>query len=520
MNQYSVLKMYLENRLSSKSDKNKEKDLFDNIYKFNNALNVINQKYFNNISIEEACNLKLKDTEIYRENKKLLDEFIEFYNNINLEQIKHKPKLSIENKLNDFFIHDENEFGKIYKIIYKYIIKSQNERIKNLYEKKGIYDLSMINKVNVQQLDEDGVFNLKLPHNISFLDIIFNFSYRKILDLYPTGYNTYSEYVIYYDLIENTITDLLLFNKQLLNDNITDFIYNNELFSNQITNSLTLFKTKFKPEIITLDDKVIIYKYCQDNTTIHDSIIKDFFSYIKYLNNYNKENNEENIINDDTIIEDIVGKIEGISEYFINLFKEKSTLTVNKTLEIFDYYLKNINEDVLTEIKSNQEDLDEESLKIMKEKIDKFYNKSRTINKEDLAYALRLFITLVLFLENDKENKIKLNKNNAIKYLKSQDLWKKIIINDEKFLKDFDELKSMKIPINQIIYFYESLGKDIPEDFFKEVIDKIEEEKEENNENNGGGLVDEENNNSSGRNSVKSDDDDNDGSQNGDAGWD
>ena len=520
VNQYSVLKMYLENRLSSKSDKNKEKDLFDNIYKFNNALNIINQKYFNNISIEEACNLKLKDTEIYRENKKLLDEFIEFYNNINLEQIKHKPKLSIENKLNDFFIHDENEFGKIYKIIYNYIIKSQNERIKNLYEKKGIYDLSMINKVNVQQLDEDGVFNLKLPHNISFLDIIFNFSYRKILDLYPTGYNTYREYVIYYDLIENTITDLLLFNKQLLNDNITDFIYNNELFSNQITNSLTLFKTKFKPEIITLDDKVIIYKYCQDNTTIHDSIIKDFFSYIKYLNNYNKENNEENIINDDTIIEDIVGKIEGISEYFINLFKEKSTLTVNKTLEIFDYYLKNINEDVLTEIKSNQEDLDEESLKIMKEKIDKFYNKSRTINKEDLAYALRLFITLVLFLENDKENKIKLNKNNAIKYLKSQDLWKKIIINDEKFLKDFDELKSMKIPINQIIYFYESLGKDIPEDFFKEVIDKIEEEKEENNENNGGGLVDEENNNSSGRNSVKSDDDDNDGSQNGDAGWD
>ena len=193
---------------------------------------------------------------------------------------------------------------------------------------------------------------------------------------------------------------------------------------------------------------------------------------------------------------------------------------MNKTLEIFDYYLKNINEDVLTEIKSNQEDLDEESLKIMKEKIDKFYNKSRTINKEDLAYALRLFITLVLFLENDKENKIKLNKNNAIKYLKSQDLWKKIIINDEKFLKDFDELKSMKIPINQIFYFYESLGKDIPEDFFKEVIDKIEEEKEENNENNGGGLVDEENNNSSGRNSVKSDDDDNDGSQNGDGGWD
>ena len=492
INQYSVLKMYLENRLSTKSDKNK--DIFDNIYIFNNSLNIINQKYFNNISKEEADKFKLKDTEIYSENKELFDNFIEFYKNINLDEIKHKPKLTKDNKLTDFFIHEENEFGKIYKIIYKYVIKTQNEKIKNLFEKKGIYDLSKINKVNVQQLDEDGIFNLKLPQNNSFLDIIFNFSYRKMLDLYPNGYNTYREYVINYELIEETITDLLLFNKQLLNENITEFIYNNELFSNQISNSITIFKTKYEHDIITLDDKVIIYKFCQDNPTIHDSIINDFLIYIKYLNNYKKENNEELTINGDTKIEDLVNKLEGISDYFINIFKEKTTLTVKKTLEIFDFYLKTIYDDVLSEIKKYQEDLDDKSQEIIATSIDKFYKNERNISKGELSYAIRLFMTLVLFLENDKKNKIQSNKNNISNYLKSQDLWKKDINNDEKFLKDFDELKTMKIQINQIIYFYESLGKDFPDDYFREVIDKIEEEKEENNkeedDNNNGSDID------------------------------
>ena len=486
-NQYSVLKMYLENRINLKSNKNKDKDLFDNIHIFNNALNLLNQKYFNNISKEDAGKTKLKDTEIYNENKELFDNFIDFYKNVNLAEIKHKPKLNKENSLSDFFIHDDNEYGKIYKIIYKYIIKKQNEKMKNLFEKKGIYDLNIINKANVQQLDEDGIFNLKLPKNISFLEIIFNFSYRKMLDLYPNGYNSYKEYVIYYDLIERTITDLLLNNKQLLNETITEFIYNNELFNNQITNSLTTFKKRYKCDNITPNDKVVIYKFCKEHNTIHESIIKDFLIFIKFLNNNKQENNdnEDDTIKEDTKIEEIIDKLEGVSEYFINIFKDKNSLTVDKISQIFDYYLKTIYEDISSEIKNNQDELDDKSKEMIKTMIDKFYSKKeRNISKEDLAYAIRLFMSLVLFLEEDKENKIKLNKNNVIKYLKPQDLWKKNINNDEKFLKDLDELKSMKIPINQIIYFYEALGKDIPDDFFKDVKDMIEEEEEKEEDDN------------------------------------
>ena len=48
------------------------------------------------------------------------------------------------------------------------------------------------------------------------------------------------------------------------------------------------------------------------------------------------------------------------------------------------------------------------------------------IQKEDLATAIRLFITLILFREKekDKDKKIKFNKRNIIDYLSNKDLWK------------------------------------------------------------------------------------------------
>ena len=55
------------------------------------------------------------------------------------------------------------------------------------------------------------------------------------------NYNSYKEYIINYDLIEENM-NLLQNNKKLLNETITEFIYNNQLFSNQITNLFTLFK--------------------------------------------------------------------------------------------------------------------------------------------------------------------------------------------------------------------------------------------------------------------------------------
>ena len=70
-----------------------------------------------------------------------------------------------------------------------------------------------------------------------------------------------------------------------------------------------------------------------------------------------------------------------------------------------------------------QKELDENS----KEKINNYYKKEHLISKTDLAYAIRLFITLVLFPEEDKENKIKCNLNNLVNYLQIPYLWKNVL---------------------------------------------------------------------------------------------
>ena len=73
--------------------------------------------------------------------------------------------------------------------------------------------------------------------------------------------------------------------------------------------------------------------------------------------------------------------------------------------------MKLIYEDIIKELKKYQETLDNETI----EKINTYYKKDHTIKKKDLAYAIRIFITLVLIPEEDKENKIKKNKNKIVK---------------------------------------------------------------------------------------------------------
>ena len=65
-----------------------------------------------------------------------------------------------------------------------------------------------------------------MPDGISFTEIIFNSSYRKIIDEKLANYKSYKEYEINFDMIEEIMTDYLLKNKKLLNDDIFEFILN------------------------------------------------------------------------------------------------------------------------------------------------------------------------------------------------------------------------------------------------------------------------------------------------------
>jgi len=486
---YPVLSIYLNNKINEKPDNNKYS--LNNLSVFNNALNLIREEYLDNITRENAKKKILKNEKIYNDNMELFNNFIKFYNNLEIKDTDGEIiELDINNSLCNFFLSDDNDIGRTYIDIYKNFIKEQNEKIGNLLDmkiEKRIFDDNCKNKINIQQINENEIFTLNFPKKISFIDILFNSSYRKILDSNTRSYESYKEYEINYDLIEEKMTDLLLKNKKLLNEDIIEFIYNNEVFSNQLTDLITIFNKRYIYKNINIHDKVSIYKFSKENKNninICKKMNNDFITLIKFLNNKRKEdNNIENNITEESKIYQVLDELKDqISPFFLKLFENNDGLTIEKTSGIFEYYLKLIYEEVKKEIKNYQEKLNNKSIEI----INNYYQKEHLISKKDFAYAIRLFITLVLLPEEEeeKENKIKNNHNNIVDYLKGADFWKKDIYDNEDFNKNLNELKLINAQINQIISLYEILGRDIEDNFCDDVKEQIENEKSINNENN------------------------------------
>ena len=142
-NKYPVLKQYLVSKID-KSDKNKYS--LSNLNLFNSVLNLISENYTNQLSKDYAEKFKLINEDIYKNNKDLIDNFIKFYNSLEIENCK----LSNENLLCDFLIVD-NKYGDSYKDIYKKFAKEQNEKLLILLDNKidrGIFDINCKSKKN------------------------------------------------------------------------------------------------------------------------------------------------------------------------------------------------------------------------------------------------------------------------------------------------------------------------------------------------------------------------------------
>ena len=167
------------------------------------------------------------------------------------------------------------------------------------------------------------------------------------------------------------------------------------------------------------------------------------------------------------------------------MFKKKNDLTVNKISNIYDFYLKLIFKYVKEDIAQYQEKIPDNDNKDGKngkqqnqkyfnekiiQKLDEIFNKKDLIiTKNLLATALRLFISIVLYREKDKENKIKENNKNIVDYLKEKDLWKNKDIKDDIFNKNLIQIKSLNIKIKEILWLYFYLTDNKDEDFEKDI---------------------------------------------------
>ena len=489
---YPMINKYLEYIMNKKNED--DKYVLNKLSIFNKVLNLISEKYSHKITREYAEKTLLKDTEIYKnaELSKIIDKFIKFYNELKkIDSKGNEIKLTNKNKLGDFVIDDNNEIGKTYKDIYKKFIEKQNNEIKEILDIKineGIFNSNCRNKINVQQIKEDEIFNLNSSEKFSFIDIIYNSSYRKVID--TQNEKDYNSFEINLLDIEEDMTELLLKNKKLLNEDlIIDFSYNNEIFDNQVNDLIITFKRNYNCIDTSLDDKKYLYscvKENKENLEIYEDIINNFITLIEHLNNIKKEENNE--IGSETKISQVLKDIDDrISSDFKKIFEDRKELTLNKTSDIFDYYLKLIFVDIKNEIIKYQEKQEqkgtipenqniENKLEDAKKKLDEYYKKEDIIiGKEELENAIRRFISLVLFREKDKENKIKSNSKNLIDYLKSPDLWDENIYKKEKFNENLNDLKILKIQVNQILWLYNYLVGNKEIDEFKIMEETIKE---------------------------------------------
>ncbi len=132
-----------------------------------------------------------------------------------------------QNCICDFLLVDDNKYGKTYKKIYETFIEKQNKQLEDLLNAKiniGIFNNNCKNRISVQKIKENEIFTFNIPKKkFNFIEVIFNSSYRKIID--TQNYENYNEYEINLNSIETKMTNLLLKNKKLLNNELIGFNY-------------------------------------------------------------------------------------------------------------------------------------------------------------------------------------------------------------------------------------------------------------------------------------------------------
>ena len=413
--------------------------------------------------------------------------------NIILKNYTNELKLNEEfNKTLIIFLNNKLDFDNLYNVNNKkYVNKIVNYFNEEESIKEKIIDITY-------KLIEDNKDDKNEENFRDIFDKIYKIKYIKINTIDITS--CLIEYIK--DLFDNSLNKVF---ENLDNDNVFNVLYEN--YKNQFKNSdkkvnpiiiikslnhikskdkfkyITLFKKSYINKDLSLNDKVAIFTISKSDVNTIKEIINDFITLFEYLYDKRKDNSKNNDIMEETIIYGIINKMkEAFSYNFMKLFENNEGLTVDKTFNIFDYFLEAIYENIKNELNKYKEYINENT----KNKINNYFQKEYFISKKDICYAIRLFSTLILFMEEGKENEIQ--NNNLINYLISPEFWQKDIFNNPDFNKNINELLLWNIQINQIISLYEFLGGDIEEIYFNSAKDKqlkdefVEEEEKEEEE--------------------------------------
>ena len=448
---------------------------------FNKINNLLFVSYTNSITRKEAEQKKLNEEKVYLYNKKIFDAFFS-----NIKNIDKNLDLKEDDYLSKFLI-DKNseESDKLIKIYDKYI-QEQNKLIIDLvmkkHEKSGFL---LPEEINIQSIQKDEIFSFKLK-NTSFIEILFENSYRD---------TDFRNIIVNYENIEDKLVDKLLRKVKFVNNNLNYIIYASDEY-NKNNSKYNEFINIFAPlKSLNNLEKILIYKFinskieninqCLNIINGFDIIVlsldkkfKKIVSSIKEHNNVpkeeEKEEEEEKELNENNIQQNIIKEIkemkiqvvinkyigyEKFSNEFNDLINLNQSFTLNKLIDLL-FFSENM---MLSIIKEEIKNYCTELSLNNKKELEDYYNNDNTnlISKEVLITAIRRYLVRYLIREEDKENNLKKNKRNFIKYLYIEDLWDNKINKEEKKKKnELEKIKNLNISINQIIGLYDFLGGD------------------------------------------------------------
>lgn len=305
---------------------------------------------------------------------------------------------------------------------------------------------------------------------------MFNNSYRKVI--LNDDYSKFNEYEINLEYIEEMMTEKLLKNKKLINDEIFELKYKNEDLEFENKNICTKFKKTFNLEDLSINDKILFYEYFKENkgnVKLHLNLLDEF----AYLIKYSTENIDKIKEPSQTKIDKYLEEIEYISKDFKEIFKDKKNLTLTKLLNIYEYYQILCFNKVKEELKQYQEKITDKEQKNLIENYVKIDLQKNEKIKNNLEVALRKFILCFLAKEKKREDKIKRNKNNIKNYLEIEDLWNGDFYKKNEFYQELKKLQTLGIKINIVIPFYDKCFNNIYKNYFDDVKAELKEREEE-----------------------------------------
>ena len=451
---------------------------------FNEFSNYMIKNYSFKISRDEAKNIKLKNEDIFNNNKfnEKYKNFLEIWKFIKNDTIKYKcyEKMPIKAFNSEdnlaYYLNDDKEigYGMYFSAAFENFINWQNtflNHIINSNKSEGILNhyINNINKaIKIQEaknnqilLIEDSFSNSKY---INLKDIIYSFSQRNIFDdKGKINYLNYNSYTYDFDAIEEELGKIILPGLRLFKNDLNFVTYSGEEFKGKRSPLLLNFDLKYTQKDLTDSERELIINYIK-RINKNKYNFQPFYEMIKMIIIYLTE---IEIMNENEIIFNLFEKsllYFKFSDDCKDFLLELGNLKISKIIDIlliFEHLsFENLIENLCNEYKK---EISEEIVSKLKYKIDEKEFNNNLFNIKDLSSAVRRYISRYL-IGNIQEIDIN-EKRNLIFELTRKDLWKENIFNLENFEKNLSsQFSGYELKVEQAYSFYKLIGKEDEEE--------------------------------------------------------